>query len=61
MVSAPTLVAVKGGWVAVAEDWAVFGNSKEDALHEFERAIVKHEEILQRPVSGQAGNNYNSR
>jgi hypothetical protein len=43
-----TLVEVKGGWHAVGDGWAVFGQSKQEALARYEEAERQHAEILAR-------------
>ena len=44
----PKFVQVISGWAAVAEHWAVFGGTKEEALNKFREAERKHEEIAKR-------------
>lgn len=44
----PQLIGIKGGWAAVAADWAVFGETKEEAVNNFRRADAQHQEILSR-------------
>jgi hypothetical protein len=43
-----TLVPIKGGWAAVAHDWAVFGKTEDEAIAQFNVAKTRHEEILNR-------------
>lgn len=50
----PTLVEVKGGWHAVGDGWAVFGQTKQEALARYEEAERKHAEILAREPNGNA-------
>lgn len=47
-----TLVAVKGGWHAVGDGWAVFGETEEQALERYQEAEQRHAEILSRSVGG---------
>lgn len=42
------IVSIKNGWAAVGKDWAVFGQTREQAVDEFRRAEIKHQEILKR-------------
>ncbi len=44
----PKFVQVISGWAVVAEHWAVFGSTKEEALNKFREAERKHEEIATR-------------
>jgi|GEM_PF-2982071 len=46
----PRLVPIKGGWAAVARDWAVFGKTQDEAVRRFAEAEERHAEILARPV-----------
>lgn len=43
-----TLTPIKGGWAAVARDWAVFGKTRDEAISLFNTAEAHHEEILKR-------------
>jgi hypothetical protein len=45
----PRLYEVKGGWHAAGKGWAVFGETREEALSEFWRTVKKHREIMSRP------------
>lgn len=49
----PRLVGIKGGWAAVGKYWAVFGETKEDALRNFYNAEARHTEIALRDVKSQ--------
>ena len=42
------LLPIKGGWAAVGQGWAVFGESKDEAISNFESAERKHREISKR-------------
>ena len=44
----PILVTIKSGWAAVAKDWAVFGETEEDALRKFRDAEIRHMKIARR-------------
>ena len=44
----PKFVQIISGWAAVADRWAVFGDTKEEALNKFREAERKHEEISKR-------------
>ena len=44
----PKFVQIISGWAAVAERWAVFGDTKEEALNKFREAERKYEEISKR-------------
>jgi hypothetical protein len=44
------LITIKGGWAAIADDWAVFGKTEDEAVTQFNLAKSKHEEILKRPI-----------
>ena len=47
----PELIEVRNGWAAVGDYWAVFGHSKEEAIHKFRKAEQKHKEIaMQIPI-----------
>ena len=46
----PKFVQIINGWAAVADRWAVFGETKEEALNKFKEAERKHEEIAERQV-----------
>ena len=50
METEPKYVQIVSGWAAVAEHWAVFGDTKEEALTKFREAERKHEEIAKRPL-----------
>jgi len=47
----PKLIGIKGGWAAVSKDWAVFGETKDDAINKFRNAEVRHAEIASRDDS----------
>ena len=47
----PKFVQILSGWAAVAERWAVFGDTKEEALNKFRETEHKHEEISKRQPS----------
>lgn len=42
------LIGIKGGWAALGQGWAVFGESKSDALAKYRDAMRRHESILSR-------------
>lgn len=44
----PKLVGIKGGWAAVGKGWAVFGETKEQALQNFVAAESRHATIAMR-------------
>ena len=44
----PRLVPIKGGWAALGPDWAVFGESKDEAIEKFNKSLKKHQELAQR-------------
>ena len=44
----PKMVQIISGWAAAADRWAVFGETKEEALNKFKEAERKHEEIAER-------------
>lgn len=44
----PKLLKIKVGWAAVAERWAVFGTTEDEALEKFREAERKREEIAAR-------------
>ena len=44
----PKLLKVKVGWAAIAERWAVFGTSEDEAREKFREAERKREEIAAR-------------
>lgn len=50
----PKLIEVKGGWAAVADWWAVFGATKEEALEKFREAEERHKVIYSREVNAPA-------
>ena len=47
----PRMVEIRKGWAAVADYWAVFGDTEEDAMRKFREAEQKHEEIAKREIS----------
>lgn len=51
----PTLVEVKGGWHAVGDGWAVFGETKERALERYQEAERQHAEMSLRSSAKHAG------
>lgn len=38
----PAIVGIKGGWAAVGSDWAVFAESKQEALARWRDALARH-------------------
>ena len=46
----PQLYEVKGGWHAAGRGWAVFGETREQAIERFHEAVAKHMEIDARPM-----------
>ena len=44
----PKLVKIKNGWAALAERWAVFGTTEEEAKVLFHEAELKRDEIASR-------------
>ena len=44
----PDLRPIKGGWAALGPDWAVFGESKEEAVRRYGEAERLHKEIQSR-------------
>ena len=40
--SKPKVVGIKGGWAAVGSDWAVFAESKQEALAKWRDALARH-------------------
>ncbi len=47
----PTFVKVVAGWAAVADRWAVFGNTEEEAAAKFVEAERRREEIEARDAT----------
>lgn len=45
----PKLVPIKNGWAAVADYWAVFGATKEEAIEKFRAGEKLRKEIASRP------------
>lgn len=45
----PKIVQIASGWAAVADHWAVFGATKDDAMAKFREAERLHQEIEARP------------
>ena len=54
----PELVGIKGGWAAVGLDWAVFGETKDDALRKYHDAEAQHTEISKRIIQEYEGSSY---
>lgn len=44
----PEVVAIKGGWAALGDGWAVFGASEEEALLNYTKADERRKEIRSR-------------
>jgi len=44
----PTLRAIKGGWAADGNGWAVHGKTKEEAIEHYGFAIIRHKLISAR-------------
>jgi len=49
--AAPKLVPVHGGWAALGDYWAVFGETQEEAIERFRQAEELHELIANRKDS----------
>lgn len=49
----PELVEIKGDWAAVGGSWAVFGDSKEDALNKWHAARARYSAMKEREAEGQ--------
>ena len=47
----PKVVGIKGGWAAVGSDWAVFAESKQEALARWNDALTRHEAMQAREES----------
>jgi hypothetical protein len=45
------LTEIKGGWAAVGRGWAVFGETREEALQRYREAELKHEELRHRDAT----------
>lgn len=52
----PILMPIKGGWAALGDGWAVFGESKDDAIKKFRQAESRHGLLNQREQAGTAHN-----
>ena len=46
----PQLSPIKGGWAALGAGWAVFGESKDEALVKYREADELHRIIEERPI-----------
>ena len=53
----PTLMPIKGGWAALGDGWAVFGESKDDAIEKFRQAESQHDLLNKQGQSGTTRNN----
>jgi len=50
----PRFVQIVNGWAAIAQHWAVFGSTKEEAATKFQEAQKRHQEIIARPEPRQS-------
>ncbi len=49
MKTEPRLMEIKDGWAARGEGWAVHAPTREEAIHRFRKAELRHEKIRQQP------------